>query len=169
MEMGTGFIKPLVQRMDALFAQQRRFQDLDFAAGTATAASAGPPRLISEEEARAKNRRPPSHFFRHDFNFTIETEEPELAEAVEFLETERFLFATDYPHDDRGGRVKERDIELLQANERLAEVDKEPIRSGNAIALFRLKSAAPSRASGVALGGSGRAAASTPGRLVDVV
>jgi hypothetical protein len=34
---------------------------------------------------------------KNDFSFMIETEEPELPEAIEFLGAERFLFATDYP------------------------------------------------------------------------
>ena len=61
-----------------------------------------------------KNRKPASHYFKNNFYFTIETEEPELPEAIEFLGAERFLFATDYPHDDPGGRMKFQDVELLR-------------------------------------------------------
>jgi predicted TIM-barrel fold metal-dependent hydrolase len=45
---------------------------------------------------------------------------------------ERFLFATDYPHDDPGGRMKFSDVELLRDNEKISEDAKESIRRRNA-------------------------------------
>jgi hypothetical protein len=83
-----------------------------------------------------KNQKPASHYFKNNFYFTIETEEPELPEAIEFLGAERFLFATDYPHDDPGGRMKFQDVELLRENPKMSETDKEEIRWKNADRLF---------------------------------
>src|SRR5262249_17345142 len=85
-----------------------------------------------------KNAKPASYYFRNNFYFTIETEEPELAEAIEFLSAERFLFATDYPHDDPGGRMKFEDVRLLRDNSRITEESKELIRYQNAQRLFQL-------------------------------
>ena len=65
-----------------------------------------------------KNTKPASYYFKNNFYFTIETEEPELPEAIEFLGAERFLFATDYPHDDPGGRMKFEDVRLLARESR---------------------------------------------------
>jgi len=42
-----------------------------------------------------------------NYFWTIETEKSELTDAVEFLGAERFL-ATDYPHNDAGGRMSSR-------------------------------------------------------------
>ena len=97
------------------------------------------PQLVPPEVASEKNKRLPSHYFKTNFWWTIETEEPELADAVEFFGADRFLFATDYPHDDPGGTMKFKDVELLAANNRIPEHDKELIRSENALALFNLK------------------------------
>ena len=68
-----------------------------------------------------KNQKPASYYFKNNFYFTIETEEPELVEAIEFLGAERFLFATDYPHDDPGGRMKFEDVRLLRENPGISE------------------------------------------------
>ena len=76
--------------------------------------------------------------WKNNFYFTIETEEPELPEALEFLGAERFLFATDYPHDDPGGRMKFEDVRLLRDNRQIAEDAKELIRWKNAQRLFNL-------------------------------
>ena len=65
-------------------------------------------------------------------------EEPELVDAVEFFGANRFLFATDYPHDDPGRTMKFKDVELLAANQRIAEDGKELMRCDNALALFQL-------------------------------
>jgi predicted TIM-barrel fold metal-dependent hydrolase len=137
-EAGTAFIKPLVQRLDKLL--DGRLIDYDGEAD-------GSGGLVRDKlrEARAflpaetfleKNRNPASYYFRNNFYFTIETEEPELPEAVEFLGAERFLFATDYPHDDPGGRMKYKDVQLLEINTRIAESAKELIRHKNAERLF---------------------------------
>jgi predicted TIM-barrel fold metal-dependent hydrolase len=48
----------------------------------------------------------------------------------------RFLFATDYPHDDPGGRMKFRDVELLDKRADIGAADKELIRNGNALRLL---------------------------------
>lgn len=85
-----------------------------------------------------KNSRPESHYFERNFYFTMETEEPELAEAVEFLGADRFLFATDDPHDDPGGRMKFEDVRLLKENTAISEQAKEQIRRQNAKRLFQL-------------------------------
>jgi predicted TIM-barrel fold metal-dependent hydrolase len=94
------------------------------------------PQLVPPGTANEKNKLQPSHYFRNNFYWTIETEEPELAEAVRFLGAGRFLFATDYPHDDPGGKMKFKDVELLAGNPDISEADKERIRSENAKALF---------------------------------
>jgi predicted TIM-barrel fold metal-dependent hydrolase len=47
----------------------------------------------------------------------------------------QFLFATDYPHDDPGGRMKLKDVELLGARRDIGAADKELILSGNALRL----------------------------------
>ena len=94
--------------------------------------------LLPASHFLEKNQRPASYYFKNNFFFTIETEEPELAEAVEFLGPERFLFATDYPHDDPGGRMKFQDVELLRNNPNISEADKERIRWKNALQLFHL-------------------------------
>ncbi len=48
----------------------------------------------------------------------------------------QFLFATDYPHDDPGGRMKYKDVQLLRDNPRITESDKEIIRSTSAAAML---------------------------------
>lgn len=97
-----------------------------------------PPQLVPPDEAKEKNKLPPSHYFKHNFWWTIETEEPALAGAVQALGADRFLFATDYPHEDPGGRMKFKDVELLASHDGIPEGDKELIRSENARRLFRL-------------------------------
>jgi predicted TIM-barrel fold metal-dependent hydrolase len=138
-ESGTAWIKPLLQRMDRSFERppvnyddenptprgRRRVQE--------RAKQVVPPEVSSE-----KNKLPPSHYFRKNFYFTIETEEPELPQAIEFLGAKHFLFATDYPHDDPGGRMKFKDAELLRSNNKISESDKELIRWKNAERLFGL-------------------------------
>ena len=94
--------------------------------------------VVPPEVSSEKNKLPPSDYFRRNFYFTIETEEPELPEAIEFLGAKHFLFATDYPHDDPGRRMKFKDVELLQANQKISETDKELIRSENAKRLFKI-------------------------------
>lgn len=139
-EMGTKSIKSLIQRFDAVFKNVTlSYEDDEGAtAGSKRRLSPKAPQLVPPEVANEKNKLPPSHYFRNNFYWTIETEEPELAEAVECLGAERFLFATDYPHDDPGGRMKFKDVELLDANNRISEKDKEKIRFRNALDLFNL-------------------------------
>ena len=48
----------------------------------------------------------------------------------------RFLVATDYPHNDPGGRVKFSDVELLRSNDKISIDDKELMRRYNAERLF---------------------------------
>jgi len=144
-EAGTSFIKPLVQRLDRIlesppvdyddqedFMPRRQSVKVDERLRRARALT---PAAIFLE----KNRRPASYYFKNNFYFTIETEEPELAEAVRFLGAERFLFATDYPHDDPGGRMKFEDVRLLRENPDISEIDKEKIRWQNAKRLFGLR------------------------------
>ena len=92
----------------------------------------GGKRIVSEADYKPKNKRAPGHYFKTNLFFTIETEEPELAEAVRLFGATQFLFATDYPHDDPGGRMKYRDVELLRANQDIAEDAKALLWHGNA-------------------------------------
>ena len=139
-EMGTKAIKSLAQRLDASFKQVTLGYEDDEAAtgGSRRRLSPKAPQLVPPGVADEKNKLPASHYFRNNFFWTIETEEPELAEAIQFLGADRFLFATDYPHDDPGGRMKFKDVELLAANTKISEQDKEKIRSDNARARFHL-------------------------------
>src|SRR5262245_55819693 len=144
-EAGTAFIKPLVQWLDkCLESPPVDYADEENPLNTRGALSKTGERL---RRARAinpaqifleKNKRPASSYFKNNFYFTIETEEPELPEAIEFLGAERFLFATDYPHDDPGGRMKFEDVRLLRDNPKISESAKERIRWQNAQQLFRL-------------------------------
>lgn len=68
--------------------------------------------------------------------FTIETEEPELPEAIELLGADRFIFATDYPHNDPGRSMKWRNVELMHGNDRINPADKQLMLHHNAEALF---------------------------------
>lgn len=139
-ELGTKNVKPLAQRLDEQFKHVPVSYEEDEGATAVSRRklNSRAPQLVSPEEAKEKNARAPSEYFRRNFYWTIETEEPELVEAVEFLGAERFLFATDYPHDDPGGKMKFKDVDLLAKNERISERDKELIRCGNAAVLFHL-------------------------------
>jgi predicted TIM-barrel fold metal-dependent hydrolase len=139
-EMGAKAIRSLAQRLDGAFNYSSVSYEDDEAATTGSRRRLSPkaPQLVPPEVANEKNQLPPSHYFRNNFYWTIETEEPELADAVEFIGAERFLFATDYPHDDPGGRMKFMDVELLAANRNLSESNKELIRAENAQRLFQL-------------------------------
>jgi len=144
-EAGTSFIKPLVQRLDkVLESPPVDYDDQEAPLSNRVLTNVGE-RL---RRARAlypanifleKNKRAASYYFKNNFYFTIETEEPELVEAVEFLGAERFLFATDYPHDDPGGRMKFEDVRLLRENPKIPEEAKELIRWQNAQRLFQLE------------------------------
>lgn len=144
-EAGTAFIKPLVQRLDKILeAPPVDYDDQEESPLTGRNLSKTGEKLrraraiLPAREFLEKNKRPASHYFKNNFYFTIETEEPELAEAITFLGAGRFLFATDYPHDDPGGRMKFQDVELLRNNPNISESDKELIRWKNAQQLFRL-------------------------------
>jgi predicted TIM-barrel fold metal-dependent hydrolase len=144
-EAGTSFIKPLVQWLDRVLERP----PVDYDDQEEPLANRGPLSKVGERLRRAralypadifleKNRNPASYYFKNNFYFTIETEEPELADAIEFLGAERFLFATDYPHDDPGGRMKFEDVRLLRENSIISEDAKELIRWQNATRLFGL-------------------------------
>ena len=143
-EAGTAFIKPLVQWLDRVLERPPvDYDDQEEPLSSRTLTKVGE-RL---RRARAlypahifleKNQKPASHYFKTNFYFTIETEEPELVDAVKFLGPGRFLFATDYPHDDPGGKMKFEDVRLLRENAEISEPDKEMIRWKNAQELFDL-------------------------------
>jgi predicted TIM-barrel fold metal-dependent hydrolase len=148
-EAGTQFILRLVSDLDGTFDKEIvdydnedatpffRGRGHDFTDERHTilvrAKALQPPEIYLE-----KNKKPASHYFKNNFFFTIETEEHFLPEAVEFLGADRFLFATDYPHDDPGGAMKFRDVELLAKNKRISERDKERIRHENAREFLRI-------------------------------
>ena len=140
-EAGTGFIKPLVDRLDAAFNGPPVDYDGDADADVMRGVNAKLRRhraFYGPEVFLEKNKKPASHYFRNNFYFTIETEEAALPDAIEFLGPERFLFATDYPHDDPGGSMKFRDVQLLSINQNISDETKELIRHGNAERLFKL-------------------------------
>ncbi|MEX0803612.1 MAG: amidohydrolase family protein [Candidatus Binatia bacterium] len=146
-ESGTSFIKPLVERLDKILEAP----PVDYDDQEESPLGNGMLSKVGEKLRRArailpasqfleKNIKPASYYFKNNFSFTIETEEPELSEAIEFLGAERFLFATDYPHDDPGGRMKFQDVELLEKHPKISAEDKESIRWKNAVRLFHLDS-----------------------------
>ena len=93
-------------------------------------------RLTALEDYENRNKQPVSHYFRNNLFFTIETEEPELPDSIDLLGASQFLFATDYPHDDPGGRMKYKDVQLLRDHTRISEADKEIIRHTSAAAML---------------------------------
>jgi predicted TIM-barrel fold metal-dependent hydrolase len=139
-EAGTEFIRPLVERLDRTFGSA--VVDFDNEDATPFFRGRGPKHGDENlQRARAltplkdyleKNKNPASHYFKRNFFFTIETEEPGLPDAIQFLGADRFLFATDYPHDDPGGAMKFRDVKLLADNARISERDKDRLRHENA-------------------------------------
>lgn len=143
-EAGTSFIKPLVQWLDRVLEEPPvDYDDQEEPLSNRTLSKIGERlrrarALYPAQVFLEKNKRPASYYFKNNFYFTIETEEPELPEAVEFLGAERFLFATDYPHDDPGGKMKFEDVRLLRENPKIAEDAKESIRWRNARRLFNL-------------------------------
>ena len=133
-EAGTAFIKPLVERFDRAFddppldyddeeATPRYNRKVEMLSGR---------RMTPPDVYRHKNKLHPSHYFKNNILFTIETEEEELPDAIDFLGASQFLFATDYPHDDPGGRMKFKDVQLLNDNKRISDADKELIFCRNA-------------------------------------
>src|SRR5258706_1751559 len=142
-EAGSAFIRPLLERLDATFVKPPlNYEDEDATARfhrrvvpVSERLSAGK-RLTSLAEYEVKNKQPVSYYFKKNLFFTIETEEPELPDSVELLGASQFLFATDYPHDDPGGRMKYKDVELLRDNPRITEDDKDVIRYKSAAAML---------------------------------
>jgi predicted TIM-barrel fold metal-dependent hydrolase len=135
-EQGTAHIKPLVERMDAAFkASTTRYED-DEGTNPRSRRITGPTEAASSPIE--KNRQRPLHYFKNNFYWTIETEEPELTEAMAYVGPDRFLFATDYPHDDPGGKMKFEDVKILAADQRMSEAEKDLLRFENATRLFRL-------------------------------
>jgi predicted TIM-barrel fold metal-dependent hydrolase len=142
-EAGSAFIKPLLDKLDAAFVKPPlNYEDEDATARfhrrvvpVSERLSAGK-RLTPLAEYEVKNKQPASEYFKKNLFFTIETEEPELPESVELLGASQFLFATDYPHDDPGGRMKYKDVELLRDNPRISEDAKEIIRYKSAAAML---------------------------------
>ena len=145
-EAGTSFIKPLVQWLDRVLERPPvDYDDQEAPLSDRTLTKVGERlrrarALYPADVFLEKNQQPASYYFKNNFYFTIETEEPELVEAIEFLGPERFLFATDYPHDDPGGRMKFEDVRLLRENPGISEDAKEMIRWRNATQLFGLSS-----------------------------
>jgi predicted TIM-barrel fold metal-dependent hydrolase len=143
-EAGTSFVKPLVERLDKLFDEPAvDYDDQEEPLSQRALSKIGEKlrrarAILPARQFLEKNKKPASYYFKNNFYFTIETEEPELPEAIEFLGAERFLFATDYPHDDPGGKMKFEDVRLLRDNPKISETDKELIRWKNAQRLFQL-------------------------------
>ncbi len=136
-EAGVSFIKPLVAHLESVFDNAVVDYEAEDAAPRFNYRKlTGGKRIVSEDDYKAKNKLPPSRYFKTNLYFTIETEETELAEAVRLFGASQFLFATDYPHDDPGGRMKYRDVELFGANHAIAEDDKTLIWHKNAARLL---------------------------------
>jgi len=142
-EAGSSFIKSLLDRFDAAHAGQTlNYEDEDASARFHRRVTVGPKRLSAGkrltgvENFDPKNKQPMSYYFRRNILFTIETEELELADSIRRLGATQFLFATDYPHDDPGGRMKWKDVALLRDHDDITEADKELIRSGNAYTIL---------------------------------
>ena len=132
-EAGVAFIQPLVDHLDSVFSNSVvDYESEDAAPRFNYRKLTGGKRIVSEADYKAKNRQPPGYYFRKNLHFTIETEEPELAQTVATFGASQFLFATDYPHDDPGGKMKYRDVELFSANRDISEADKALIWSRNA-------------------------------------
>jgi aminocarboxymuconate-semialdehyde decarboxylase len=136
-ESGVSFLKPLAAHLDAAHDDSLvDYESEDAAARFNYRKLTGGKRVVSEHDYKAKNRRAPSDYFRSNIYFTIETEEAELGEAVSHFGARQFLFATDYPHDDPGGRMKFRDVELLDRRTDISGADKQLILCGNALRLL---------------------------------
>jgi predicted TIM-barrel fold metal-dependent hydrolase len=136
-EAGVSFIKPLVRHLDSVHNNDVvDYESEDAAPRFNYRKLEGGKRIVSEADYKPKNKQAPSHYFKTNLHFTIETEEPELAEAVSLFGASQFLFATDYPHDDPGGRMKYRDVELFSANRDIDDAGKELIWYRNAYRLL---------------------------------
>lgn len=137
-EMGAKHIVPLIQRLDARYEKIEVSYEEDEGVTAVARRKLSPkaPQLVPPEVVKEKNKHYPSHYFRNNFWWTIETEEAELVGAVRLVGADRFLFATDYPHDDPGGRMKYQDVQLLAEHEAFAEEEKELMRHKNCATLF---------------------------------
>jgi predicted TIM-barrel fold metal-dependent hydrolase len=142
-EGGSAFIRPLIERFDAAFNKAPlNYEDEDAQARfhrrveTGTERLSAGKRITTVQEYESRNKFPVSHYFKKNLFFTIETEEPELPDSIRLIGASQFLFATDYPHDDPGGRMKWKDVELLRSNAHISEADKDQIRSGNALSVL---------------------------------
>ena len=142
-EAGSAFIKPLIERLDAAYVKPPlNYEDEDATARfhrrvqpVSERLSAGK-RLTTLEQYEARNKLPASEYFKKNIFFTIETEEPELPDSIKMLGASQFLFATDYPHDDPGGRMKYKDVQLLRDHTKISEEDKDIIRYKSAAAML---------------------------------
>lgn len=142
-EAGSAFIKPLIERLDAAYVKPPlNYEDEDATARfhrrvqpVSERLSAGK-RLTTLEQYEAKNKLPVSEYFKKNIFFTIETEEAELPDSIQMLGASQFLFATDYPHDDPGGRMKYKDVQLLRDHTKISEEDKDIIRYKSAAAML---------------------------------
>ncbi|MCX7137449.1 MAG: amidohydrolase family protein, partial [Proteobacteria bacterium] len=142
-EAGVAFIKPLVSHLNAWFDNSVvDYESEDAAPRFNYRKLAGGKRIASEADYKAKNKKSPDNYFKTNFYFTIETEERELPEAMELFGASQFLFATDYPHDDPGGRMKYKDVELLDRNRDISEADKDLLRYKNAERLLGMTAGA---------------------------
>jgi predicted TIM-barrel fold metal-dependent hydrolase len=139
-EQGARYIRPLAEWLDELHGPHVAAyeQGESVSSGWRRKLAARAPQLLSYDEGSEKNHLLPSYYFRRNFYWTIETEEPELVDGIRFAGADRFLFATDYPHDDPGGQNKFADVAMLAANDLLSERTKEHIRWKNAKEIFRL-------------------------------
>ena len=139
-EQGAGYIRPLAEWLDRLHGPMvASYEEGEGSVvGNRRKLSPRAPQLVTAEEGREKNRQLPSHYFRKNFYWTIETEELQLVDGINFIGADRFLFATDYPHDDPGGAMKFEDVRLLAENDRLSEAVKEQLRYKNAERVFNL-------------------------------
>jgi len=55
----------------------------------------------------------PMPYFKNNFWFTIEMEEPNFLQNARSLGWDRLLYATDYPHNDPGGRHQYQDLSTI--------------------------------------------------------
>jgi predicted TIM-barrel fold metal-dependent hydrolase len=55
----------------------------------------------------------PLSYFQKNFFFTVEPENPDFLTSASLIGWDRLLFATDYPHNDPGGRHRFDDVDLL--------------------------------------------------------
>jgi predicted TIM-barrel fold metal-dependent hydrolase len=78
-------------------------------------------------------------YFKENFWFTIETEDTEnLLSLIKKFGADRFLFATDYPHDDPGGAMQWKDQHLIEQLP-ISEEEKDLICFKNSANIFQIK------------------------------